>query len=117
MQCITLHNKSQSRQFRYLVLFRLLKFLDGFYFYFLFFYSEKSRLNSPRANKRAQIKLQNNTEYYGLNRMSLRVDFRNDKDWVSLGAGGRVFHREMADGKKDFWKDEVLEGGQRKLLG
>ena len=27
--CITLHNKSQSRQFRSLVLFRLLKFLDG----------------------------------------------------------------------------------------
>ena len=49
--------------------------------------------------------------------MSLRVDFRNDKDWVSLGVGGRMFHREMADGKKEFWKDEVLEGGQRKLLG
>ena len=88
-----------------------------FFFFFFFFYSEKRRLNSPRANKRAQIKLQNNTEYYGLKRMSLRVDFRNDKDWVSLGAGGRVFHREMADGKKEFWKDEVLEGGQRKLLG
>ena len=88
-----------------------------FFFFFFFFYSEKRRLNSPRANKRAQIKLQNNTEYYGLRRMSLRVDFRNDKDWVSLGAGGRVFHREMADGKKEFWKDEVLEGGQRKLLG
>ena len=51
---------------------------------------------------------------YGLKRMSLREGFRsrNDKDWISLGAGGRVFHREMADGKKEFWKDEVLEGGQ-----
>ena len=31
--------------------------------------------------------------------------------WVQEG------DREMADGKKEFWKDEVLEGGQRKLLG
>ena len=56
------------------------------FLFFYFFYSVKRRLNSPRANKRAQIKLQNNTEYYGLKRMSLRVDFRNYKDWVSLGA-------------------------------
>ena len=49
--------------------------------------------------------------------MSLRVDFRNDRDRVSLGAGGRVFHREMADGKKEFWKDEVLEGGRESCLG
>ena len=54
-------------------------------FFGSFLYSEKRRLNSPRANKRAQIKLQNNTEYYGLKRMSLRVDFRNDEDWVSFG--------------------------------
>ena len=57
--------------------------------YNFFFLFGKRLLNSPRANKRAQIKLQNNTEYYGLKRVSLRVDFRNDKDWVSLGAGGR----------------------------
>ena len=51
--------------------------------------------------------------------MSLRVDFRNSRDWVSLGAGGRVFHREMAD---KFWKDEVLEGeggggGREQVVG
>ena len=67
---------------------------------FLFFIRKNAgSIAHARANKRAQIKLQNNTEYYGLKRMSLRVDFRNDKDWVSLGTGGRVFHREMADGK------------------
>ena len=86
-------------------------------FFFVFFYSEKRRLNSPRANKRAQIKLQNNTEYYGLKRMSLRVDFRNDKDWVSLGAGGRVFHREMADGKKNFGKMKFWREGRESCWG
>ena len=31
--------------------------------------------------------------------MSLRVDFKSDMEWVSLGVGGRVFHKEMAEGK------------------
>ena len=60
-------------------------------FFFLF---GKNWLNSPRANKRAQsTNIVLNYQYYGLKRMSLRVDFRNDRDWVSLGAGGRVFYR------------------------
>ena len=34
------------------------------------------------------------------------MDFRKDRDWVSLGAGGRVLQRKN---EEEFRKDEVLE--------
>ena len=40
-----------------------------------------------------------------------------DSERVSLATGGREFHREIEDGKKELEKEDDLEKGTRKLEG